>query len=87
MRVFHIKFGPGSIALVDGNKLTVDFDKAGRKMVLESFVQRGEFGVIAMSKATKRSSGGAENAGARLRLRIATLSDEVGSSRLLSGSQ
>jgi DNA helicase-2/ATP-dependent DNA helicase PcrA len=38
-RVFHIKFGPGSVAAIDGNKLTVDFDKAGRKMVLESFVQ------------------------------------------------
>jgi DNA helicase-2/ATP-dependent DNA helicase PcrA len=41
-RVFHIKFGPGSVAAVDGAKLTVDFDKAGRKMVLESFVQRVE---------------------------------------------
>ncbi|GAU83845.1 ATP-dependent helicase [Bosea sp. BIWAKO-01] len=39
-RVFHIKFGPGSVASVDGNKLTVDFDKAGRKMVLDSFVQK-----------------------------------------------
>ncbi len=38
-RVFHTKFGPGNVAAVDGNKLTVDFDKAGRKMVLESFVQ------------------------------------------------
>ena len=38
-RVFHLKFGPGTVAGVDGNKLTVDFDKAGRKMVLESFVQ------------------------------------------------
>ncbi|MGP8191168.1 MAG: ATP-dependent helicase [Methylovirgula sp.] len=38
-RVFHIKFGNGTVAGVDGNKLTVDFDKAGRKMVLESFVQ------------------------------------------------
>ncbi|MCA3649385.1 MAG: UvrD-helicase domain-containing protein [Methylobacterium sp.] len=38
-RVFHIKFGPGSVAEVDGNKLTVDFDKAGRKRGLESFVQ------------------------------------------------
>lgn len=37
-RVFHIKFGPGDVAAVDGNKLTVDFDKAGRKMVLDSFV-------------------------------------------------
>ena len=39
MRVFHQKFGGGAVANVDGNKLTVDFDKAGRKMVLESFVQ------------------------------------------------
>jgi DNA helicase-2/ATP-dependent DNA helicase PcrA len=40
VRVFHPKFGPGAVAAVDGNKLTVDFDKAGRKMVLESFVER-----------------------------------------------
>ena len=39
VRVFHLKFGNGTIVLVDGNKLTVEFDKAGRKMVLESFVQ------------------------------------------------
>lgn len=38
-RVFHMKFGNGAVAAVDGNKLTVDFDKAGRKMVLDSFVQ------------------------------------------------
>jgi DNA helicase-2/ATP-dependent DNA helicase PcrA len=38
-RVFHTKFGPGAVAAVDGNKLTIDFDKAGRKMVLESFVR------------------------------------------------
>jgi DNA helicase-2/ATP-dependent DNA helicase PcrA len=41
VRVFHIKFGYGAVAAVDGNKLTVDFDKAGRKMVLESFLQQG----------------------------------------------
>jgi DNA helicase-2/ATP-dependent DNA helicase PcrA len=41
MRVFHQKFGPGTVASVDGNKLTVDFDKAGRKMVLSSFVEAG----------------------------------------------
>ncbi|MCI0467915.1 MAG: UvrD-helicase domain-containing protein [Beijerinckiaceae bacterium] len=40
-RVFHVKFGPGTVAAADGNKLTVDFDKAGRKMVLESFVEAG----------------------------------------------
>ena len=39
-RVFHQKFGPGRVATVDGAKLTVDFDKAGRKMVLDSFVSR-----------------------------------------------
>jgi DNA helicase-2/ATP-dependent DNA helicase PcrA len=40
MRVFHQKFGYGRIAQVDGNKLTVDFDKAGRKKVVDSFVER-----------------------------------------------
>jgi DNA helicase-2/ATP-dependent DNA helicase PcrA len=40
-RVFHEKFGAGTVAAVDGNKLTIDFDKAGRKMVLESFVRAG----------------------------------------------
>ena len=38
-RVFHVKFGNGTVASVDGNKLSIDFDKAGRKMVLESFVK------------------------------------------------
>ncbi|MBV9220205.1 MAG: UvrD-helicase domain-containing protein [Methylobacteriaceae bacterium] len=38
-RVFHLKFGNGTVAAVDGNKLTVDFDKAGRKMVVDSFVR------------------------------------------------
>jgi superfamily I DNA/RNA helicase len=40
-RVFHVKFGAGLVVAVDGNKLTVDFDKAGRKMVLESYVEAG----------------------------------------------
>jgi DNA helicase-2/ATP-dependent DNA helicase PcrA len=39
-RVFHEKFGYGLIAAVDGNKLTVEFDKAGEKRVLDSFVTR-----------------------------------------------
>jgi DNA helicase-2/ATP-dependent DNA helicase PcrA len=38
-RVFHIKFGAGDVAAVDGNKLTVDFDKAGRKLVLEGYLE------------------------------------------------
>jgi DNA helicase-2/ATP-dependent DNA helicase PcrA len=37
-RVFHLKFGPGSVVAVDGQKLTVDFDRAGRKLVMDSFV-------------------------------------------------
>jgi DNA helicase-2/ATP-dependent DNA helicase PcrA len=39
-RVFHQKFGYGHIVKVDGNKLTVDFDKAGQKKVVDSFVER-----------------------------------------------
>ncbi|WP_028032828.1 ATP-dependent helicase [Chelativorans sp. J32] len=39
-RVFHLKFGNGNVAAVDGNKLTVDFDKAGQKRVLDGFVER-----------------------------------------------
>ena len=37
-RVFHNKFGPGAVVSVDGSKLTVDFDTAGRKLVMDSFV-------------------------------------------------
>ena len=37
-RVFHIKFGNGNVASIEGNKLTIDFDKAGQKKVLEGFV-------------------------------------------------
>ena len=40
-RVLHQKFGPGTIVDVDGNKLTIDFDEAGRKRVIDSFVERG----------------------------------------------
>jgi DNA helicase-2/ATP-dependent DNA helicase PcrA len=38
-RVFHQKFGNGNVAAVEGNKLTIDFDRAGQKKVLDSFVQ------------------------------------------------
>jgi DNA helicase-2/ATP-dependent DNA helicase PcrA len=37
-RIFHQKFGYGKIQTVDGNKLNVDFEKAGHKKVLDSFV-------------------------------------------------
>jgi DNA helicase-2/ATP-dependent DNA helicase PcrA len=39
-RVFHQKFGYGKVTFVEGNKLTVDFDKAGEKRVIDQFVQR-----------------------------------------------
>ncbi|WP_127088393.1 ATP-dependent helicase [Aquabacter cavernae] len=39
-RVFHQKFGYGHVTEVDGNKLTVQFEKAGEKRVLDSFVER-----------------------------------------------
>jgi DNA helicase-2/ATP-dependent DNA helicase PcrA len=37
-RVLHLKFGSGSVVAADGPKLTVDFDHAGRKLVMDSFV-------------------------------------------------
>ncbi len=39
MRVFHQRFGSGSVLAVEGNKLAVDFDDVGRKTVLEAFIQ------------------------------------------------
>ncbi|WP_136656341.1 UvrD-helicase domain-containing protein [Nitratireductor sp. XY-223] len=39
-RVFHLKFGNGNIASIDGNKLTIDFDKAGQKRVLDNYVEK-----------------------------------------------
>ncbi|NLS26572.1 ATP-dependent DNA helicase PcrA [Sphingomonas sp. S2M10] len=38
MRVFHQKFGYGLIAEIEGNKLEIDFEQAGRKRVMDSFV-------------------------------------------------
>ena len=38
-RVFHQKFGNGNVSAIEGNKLTIDFDKAGQKKVLDGFVQ------------------------------------------------
>ena len=40
-RVFHQKFGHGNIAEIEGNKLEIDFDAAGRKRVMDSFVTAG----------------------------------------------
>jgi DNA helicase-2/ATP-dependent DNA helicase PcrA len=41
MRVFHQKFGYGEIAEIEGNKLEIDFEVAGRKRVMDSFVTIG----------------------------------------------
>ncbi|WP_374441521.1 ATP-dependent helicase [Stella sp.] len=41
-RVFHGKFGYGDVTAVDGDKLSIRFDKAGEKSVIHSFVQRAE---------------------------------------------
>jgi hypothetical protein len=39
-RVFHQKFGNGNVSAIDGNKLIVQFDKAGEKRVVDSYVER-----------------------------------------------
>jgi DNA helicase II / ATP-dependent DNA helicase PcrA len=39
-RIFHQKFGYGTVQRADGNKLAIAFDKAGDKMVIDSFVEK-----------------------------------------------
>jgi DNA helicase II / ATP-dependent DNA helicase PcrA len=39
-RVFHQKFGNGNVVQIEGNKLTIAFDRAGEKKVVDSFVER-----------------------------------------------
>ncbi|QUT07992.1 UvrD-helicase domain-containing protein [Sphingobium phenoxybenzoativorans] len=41
LRVFHQKFGYGTVAEIEGNKLEIDFETAGRKRVMDSFVSPG----------------------------------------------
>jgi DNA helicase II / ATP-dependent DNA helicase PcrA len=41
MRVFHEKFGYGEIMEIEGNKLEIEFDTAGSKRVMDSFVRVG----------------------------------------------
>ena len=41
-RVFHKKFGYGTIAMIEGEKLRVDFDKAGTKHVVAGYVVAAE---------------------------------------------
>jgi len=37
-RIFHRKFGYGTVAEVEGDRLDIEFDQAGRKKVIASFV-------------------------------------------------
>jgi DNA helicase-2/ATP-dependent DNA helicase PcrA len=39
-RVFHQKFGYGRVRTVEDNKLTIDFEHAGDKKVMDAFVER-----------------------------------------------
>jgi len=41
-RVFHNKFGYGNIVGIDGDKLTIDFDKAGQKRVVDAYVEKSD---------------------------------------------
>ena len=39
IRIFHQKFGYGTVRSNEGGKLEIDFEKAGTKKVMESFVE------------------------------------------------
>ena len=41
LRIFHGKFGYGTIDAIEGNKLEIEFEHAGRKRVLDTFVSLG----------------------------------------------
>ncbi len=42
VRVFHDKFGYGTVAAQEGNKLEIDFETSGRKRVIDSFVKKAD---------------------------------------------
>ncbi|MCC7275200.1 MAG: UvrD-helicase domain-containing protein [Alphaproteobacteria bacterium] len=39
-RVFHVKFGYGTVTRVEGDRLSISFEKAGDKQVIHSYVER-----------------------------------------------
>ena len=39
-RVFHQKFGNGTVLVVEDNKLAIDFDQSGEKKVMDAFVEK-----------------------------------------------
>lgn len=40
-RIFHVKFGYGKILQIEGDSLTIEFEKAGIKTVIADYVERG----------------------------------------------
>ena len=41
-RVFHQKFGYGAVIGIEGDKLEIDFEKAGTKKIVSRFVTSSE---------------------------------------------
>lgn len=41
-RIFHDKFGYGTIINIDGHKLDIAFEKSGKKRVMDSFVEKAD---------------------------------------------
>jgi len=39
-RIFHQKFGYGKVLEIDGDKVTINFEKAGQKKLLLSFIEK-----------------------------------------------
>jgi hypothetical protein len=39
-RIYHRKFGRGTVTFIDCHKLTIQFDRAGEKRIVDSFVER-----------------------------------------------
>jgi DNA helicase-2/ATP-dependent DNA helicase PcrA len=41
-RVYHEKFGTGTIIHIDGHKLDINFERGGQKRVMDSFVTKAD---------------------------------------------
>ncbi len=41
-RVFHQKFGYGKVREIEGSKLSIDFEKSGRKVVMKDFITQAD---------------------------------------------
>ena len=41
-RVFHQKFGYGEVLTIEGDKLDIEFDKAGSKKVVAQYIQSAD---------------------------------------------